>query len=100
VVAVRFVAEWRLLLALCYDNCLRGYDTDTGDCKFVQANENRCMFSALEVDNKNEEVGASLCRPMRADACLALWRWITRMRRWVGTNAALTWYFLVAAYLL
>mmetsp|Transcript_30067 Transcript_30067/g.77977 ORF Transcript_30067/g.77977 Transcript_30067/m.77977 type:complete len:848 (-) Transcript_30067:359-2902(-) len=56
VAAVRFVGDWQLLLALCYDNCLRGYDTDTGNCKFVQMNENCCMFTSLEVDNKNGEV--------------------------------------------
>lgn len=56
VAAVRFVGDWCLLLALCYDSCLRGYNTETGDCKFVQANENRCMFSALEVDSANGEV--------------------------------------------
>ncbi|KAF5831098.1 WD40-repeat-containing domain protein [Dunaliella salina] len=56
VAAVRFVGDWQLLLALCYDNCLRGYDTETGICKFVQMNENRCMFTSLEVDNKNGEV--------------------------------------------
>lgn len=56
VASVRFVGDWRLLLALCYDNCLRAYDTDTGNCKFEQANENRCMFTSLEVDGRNGEV--------------------------------------------
>lgn len=36
VALVHFVAGLRLLLALCYDNALRAYDTDTGDLKFVQ----------------------------------------------------------------
>ncbi len=60
---MRFVADWRLLLALCYDNCLRAYDTDTGSCKFVQMNENRCMFTSLEVDAKNGEVRAGAKAP-------------------------------------
>lgn len=54
------MAQLRLLLALCYDNSLRGYDTDTGVLRFSQASENRCTFASMEVDLLNREVRARL----------------------------------------
>ncbi len=65
VLLVRYVAEWHLLLTLCYDNCLRAYDSDTGEVQHTWTNESRCLFLDLEVDVEYKEVRACL-------ACLAL----------------------------
>ncbi len=54
---VRYVADWHLLLTLCYDQCLRCYDSDTGEVKHTWQNENRCLFLDLEIDMESKEVG-------------------------------------------
>ena len=38
----------------------------------MQANESRCMFSALEVDNKDEEVGGYKCCTDLVFSCCSL----------------------------
>jgi hypothetical protein len=53
---VRYIAPWHLLLTLCYDNCLRAYDSITGELKHEWENENKCLFTGLEVDLEYAEV--------------------------------------------
>lgn len=56
VLLVRYVAAWRALLTVCYDNCLRVYDTESGELMHLWENEANCMFTDIEVDRGLGEV--------------------------------------------
>lgn len=58
---VKFVAAWRALLTLAYDNCLRVYDTVTEELRFTWENENRCPYTAVEVNTDMFEVRRMQC---------------------------------------
>lgn len=53
---IRYVPKWELVLTLAYDMCLRAYDTTTNTVRFCWENEERCQFTALEVELEYDEV--------------------------------------------
>ena len=76
VAAIHYAACSGCLLALCYDNALRAYDTESGALRFLQPSENRCMFAAVEVDDMHQEVRCVLqgrhAHVHVVDACMSV----------------------------
>ncbi|KAG2492355.1 hypothetical protein HYH03_009303 [Edaphochlamys debaryana] len=53
---IRYVAKWDLVLTIAFDQCLRAYDTKSGNVRHVWTNERGCQFTCIEVDLEFDEV--------------------------------------------
>ncbi|KAL6753225.1 WD40-repeat-containing domain protein [Haematococcus lacustris] len=56
VLLVRYVAAWSVLVTLCYDQHCRVWSTASGELKYEWENENRCLFTSLDLNLEHGEL--------------------------------------------